>query len=440
MKMAKNANNRIKLTKKNVESIPFPPESANARRSYQDTEDRYLHLVVTRTVRSWRYIRKIGGRGGRMRFITLGHYPNMTPDQARKASELVSADFTKGIDPGEERKINRTIPTWEQLFEWYLENHAKPHKRTWKYDVDMESLYCQAWRSRRHSDISTDVVTRWHKHLGQTKGKHQADRVLAMVKTVFSKAIAADVIQGRNPAAHVTKFFSSTDEYSRDRHLDGGEIGRLLKTLTAYHDQDIADFFMVLLFTGARKSNVMAMRWDDMNQRTPDRAAWTIPAPQSKNKAPMVVQIVEPVISILNRRYENRRSDEWVFPSRNGAKSKHLTEPKKAWATICEQADLKDVRMHDLRRTLGSWQASLGTSLQIIGKSLGHRSTKSTEIYARLDVDPVRASVAAAAAAMLKEGNQTLPLPQAPEGSDKEVDQGKDAENLEAAKADLLKG
>jgi hypothetical protein len=49
--------------------------------------------------------------------------------------------------------------------------------------------------------------------------------------------------------------------------------------------------------------------------------------------------------------------------------------------------------MHDLRRTLGSWQALGGTSLQIIGKSLGHKSMKATEVYARLTTDPVREAV-----------------------------------------------
>jgi integrase len=58
--------------------------------------------------------------------------------------------------------------------------------------------------------------------------------------------------------------------------------------------------------------------------------------------------------------------------------------------------------MHDLRRTLGSWQALGGSSLQIIGKSLGHKSMQSTEIYARLTTDPVRESVEKATQAMVE--------------------------------------
>lgn len=77
-------------------------------------------------------------------------------------------------------------------------------------------------------------------------------------------------------------------------------------------------------------------------------------------------------------------------------------EPKRAWAAIRQRAGIPDVRIHDLRRTLGSWMAVAGTSLQVIGKSLGHRDLKSTEVYARLSVDPVREAVEKATAAMLE--------------------------------------
>jgi len=61
----------------------------------------------------------------------------------------------------------------------------------------------------------------------------------------------------------------------------------------------------------------------------------------------------------------------------------------------------KDLRQHDLRRTLGSYQAAGGTSLGIIGKSLGHKSLAATAIYAQLDLDPVRESVLSATRTMI---------------------------------------
>ena len=79
----------------------------------------------------------------------------------------------------------------------------------------------------------------------------------------------------------------------------------------------------------------------------------------------------------------------------------HLVEPKTAWQRVVRRAKLNDCRMHDLRRTLGSWQAAGGASLLIIGKSLGHRSESATRVYARLATDPVRQSVEKATVAMI---------------------------------------
>ena len=76
-------------------------------------------------------------------------------------------------------------------------------------------------------------------------------------------------------------------------------------------------------------------------------------------------------------------------------------EPKKGWKRILERAGIDNLRIHDLRRTLGSWQAKTGASLAIIGKSLNHKNQNTTAIYARLDLDPVRDSINKATSAML---------------------------------------
>jgi integrase len=94
--------------------------------------------------------------------------------------------------------------------------------------------------------------------------------------------------------------------------------------------------------------------------------------------------------------------NEWVFPSTRGS-GRHLTDFKRGWKALLERAGLadRDVRQHDLRRTLGSYQAAGGTSLGIIGKSLGHKSLAATAIYAQLDLDPVRQSVLSATRTMI---------------------------------------
>ena len=99
------------------------------------------------------------------------------------------------------------------------------------------------------------------------------------------------------------------------------------------------------------------------------------------------------------RRKAASRSD-FVFPGRGV--TGHLVEPKNCWARILKRAELSDLRLHDLRRSLGSWMAAGGTSLQVVARSLGHQSSSATEVYLRLQLDSVRTAVDTAVKAMLK--------------------------------------
>ncbi len=74
----------------------------------------------------------------------------------------------------------------------------------------------------------------------------------------------------------------------------------------------------------------------------------------------------------------------------HGNSTSHLVNISKAWIRIRKAAAVEDVRLHDLRRTTGSWLAQKGNSLHLIGKVLNHRSTDTTKIYARFGQDHVR--------------------------------------------------
>lgn len=133
-----------------------------------------------------------------------------------------------------------------------------------------------------------------------------------------------------------------------------------------------------------------------------DRAEWRIP--KTKNGEPPTVHLAPQALAILKRRRKEAEKEEeiseWVFPGEG--EHGYFHDPKKAWARILKRAGIEDLRIHDLRRTLGSWQTVLGASGFIVGKSLGHKSMQATAVYARLNLDPVRTSVNAAATAMFK--------------------------------------
>jgi len=152
--------------------------------------------------------------------------------------------------------------------------------------------------------------------------------------------------------------------------------------------------------TGARKSNVMTMRWEQVDLTA---GYWRIP--DTKAGVPVVVPLVGPVVSILTARATTSDGSPWVFPGHR--RGDHMRHPETSWKRICTAASLADLRPHDLRRSLGSWMAGQNVSLPIIGKMLGHHTPQATMIYSRLSLDPVRLAVDKAALAILTAGEQT---------------------------------
>jgi integrase len=80
--------------------------------------------------------------------------------------------------------------------------------------------------------------------------------------------------------------------------------------------------------------------------------------------------------------------NDFVFCGRWG--KSHLINVSTPWKRIRHEAGLDDVRIHDLRRTLGSWMVAAGASLPLIGKTLNHSRAETTQVYARLQLEPVR--------------------------------------------------
>jgi integrase len=125
--------------------------------------------------------------------------------------------------------------------------------------------------------------------------------------------------------------------------------------------------------------------------------------PETKSGAPHQIPLTDCAVNVLNDIKNNQTDNqsEYVFATNKGRKG-YITCPKKFWQGVLNKAGILNLRIHDLRRTMGSYQAITGSSLQVIGKSLGHKSTQSTSVYARLNLDAVRNSMQKATNEMRK--------------------------------------
>lgn len=380
----------FKFTKTALNNLK--PPLPGKRVYYRDSEQKGLILQHTGTGRLTFYLYSwVQGKPERMR---LGDWPQLTVEMARDEARIKLGEIAKHQNPNDEARAVRKEMTFGALFDLYLEGHAKAHKRTWKEDEASYHRYLTDWKDIKLSNITRTEVVKLHGKIGKDNGHYAANRVLALLSTIFNKAPNWGW-EGTNPTKGVMKF----KEESRDRFLQPDELKPFFDAVSAYPNSTIRDYILISLLTGARKDNVLGMRWPDLDLTT---NTWRIPL--TKNGTPHNVPLVLAAVEILNARKETAHS-EWVFPSdRVNTRTGHLVEPKKAWAKILADANLTNLRLHDLRRSLGSWQAMTGASLSVIGKSLNHKNVSTTAIYARINIDPVRDSMSKAVETMMALG------------------------------------
>lgn len=426
-------NNTFNFTQALIKKLPIP---SKGREYYKDEKEKGLSLYITPTGNVTFFVRKrIHGKDER---IILGNFPELTVEDARKEALKAKASVAGGKNPNQEKQKLRWDISFGEMFNQFMERYSKKFKRSWKYDEREVNKFLSHWFSKKASQISKQEIQRIHDKIYSKNGLYQANRILERIRAIYNKAIEWGW-EGVNPTIGIKKF----KEKSRDRFLQANELPCLFEAL-AEEENDIArDYILLSLLTGARKNNVLSMRWNEINF---EAKVWRIP--ETKNGEPLTVPLTEQAIEILReRRILNKAvtsNDVFVFPGMG--KEGYLADPKKPWKRICQRATVKlwqmdkvlmgiinkmvtkdpqnisqlyknivhvmqkegielptglmDIRLHDLRRTLGSWQAATGATTAIIGKSLGHKSQQATAIYERLNIDPVRASVERATEAM----------------------------------------
>ncbi len=385
---------KYNFTKIFIEALK--PASAGKRDFYRDAKDSGLEIMVTdKGNKSFKVTRK---KQGRLIRVTLGSYPEMSIENARIKAFEVSSQIAGGVNPNDEKNNLRQEITFGELFHEFMERYAKKQKITWKQDQNRIDQLCPHLFNKKISLISAREIKLLHEKVGDENGIYQANRLLASLGTIYNKAIEWGW-KGENPVKGIKKF----KEFTRDRFIQPDELPRFFKALAEEENQVAQHYIYISLYTGARKANVLAMRWDEINFTSKE---WRIP--KTKNGESLSLPLISEAIGLLKiRKKENQKlelsdlQNQWVFPSLT-SKSGHLEDPKKAWHRILKKAEIKDLRIHDIRRTLGSYQAIGGTSLPIIGKSLGHKSSQATQIYSRMNLDPVRQSVESAVELMQK--------------------------------------
>lgn len=162
-------------------------------------------------------------------------------------------------------------------------------------------------------------------------------------------------------------------DIKRKRYLSPDEIARLTGTLAEHKDQQAANIVRLLLFTGARRMEVMSAMWSQFDL---EKGEWTKPGATTKQKTDHHVPLNAPARELLERLRSNAPTDAiYLFPGRG---TPHRMDIKKNWAELCKAAGFSNARVHDLRHSFASTLAGAGLSLPVIGALLGHTQAATT--------------------------------------------------------------
>lgn len=365
---------KIQFNKRNIESLALPERGK--RNVYYDESQLNLMLRVSSNGQKSFYVRrKINGISQR---FFIGTFPHVSVEQARKEAAAVMGEIASGRTPRGELRKEKNDPTIGSLFERYMNDYASVRCVRAKEMRQDFRRYLQDWADRRFGEFTrNDVQLRVNK-VRQDHGPGAANHMIILMRAAINWNLRNETIRGENPWAMIRQYKIQ----QRERFLKPDELARIMAVLKNTDDHTIRDYVLMSLYTGARRANVLSMRWDQIDFQF---ETWRIPL--TKNQESHLVPLTSAALQLLRNRKAESSSD-WVFPGKDP--KKHVVEPKKGWYRILEEAQIEDLRLHDLRRTLASYMAMQNQSLQIIAKVLGHKSIAATQIYSRLTSDSVR--------------------------------------------------
>jgi integrase len=351
---------------------------------------------------------------GRQRWYSPGRVGEITPELARDLCEEARGQIARGIDPVEAKKAEKNRGrTMNELLDAYvvaldagqvLTKSGRPKSRT-TIVADKSRIAAQI-RPLLGKRFVTEITPTDVEHFlhdvaaGKTArsaktdkprgrsivrgGKGAATRTVGLLGGIFSWS-ARQGYCASNPVIGVQRFPDGRSE----RFLSMKEmkaIGRALAQMQRDGADPYAlDALRLLLLTGARKGEILSLKWAYV-----DLSHNCLRLPTSKTGFKIVP--LGPGAVALIKRVKKVKENPYVFPGHK--EGHHFVGLRKVFLNVLTEAEIASTRIHDLRHSFASVSVSSGEmSLPMLGAVLGHADPKTTARYAHLAPDPLKAAL-----------------------------------------------
>jgi len=378
----------LKITKTLVDGLPLPTPPAQ-QTFYRDSELKGFAVRVTAGgQKSFVVETRVNGRSRRM---TLGKYPALTVEGARRLAKELLGKIAAGQDPEAEKAQAKAVAvTLRDAFADYLVARKDLKPRT-VYDYKrVMTVAFPDWHRRAMVKISKDMVERRHQKLAADHGEAYANLCMRVLRAVFNFAAGKyEDAQGRSilPENPVRRLSATRAWYRIERRqtlIKPHQIKPWFEAVSGLPDEQgtVRDYLLLCLFTGLRRQEAARLTWDRV-----DLADRTLTITDTKNRRDHVLPLPDYLVDLLTRRKTAAHSS-FVFPG--GGAGGYLVEPRKTMAQVTEASGVA-FTLHDLRRTFITLAESLDIPAYALKRLLNHKSAHDvTQGYIVADVERLR--------------------------------------------------
>ena len=338
---------------------------------------------------------------GRLRKFTVGRYPSTGVAEARRRGAKLLARIWAGDPPAPVRE--RRAP----LFRAFAVRYRKQREGRWKpssvetYDIYMRNRLMPHFGQLRLDAIDHACVSAWFDAASAEK-PGAANRAYEILRAMLNTARQWGELDDSVPdaCAHIVK----NRPKSVARYLSREELKRLGTVLVRHQMSDPwpVAAIRLLILTGARLSEVVNLKWDELGELSENGSAARL---ADSKTGPRTIWLGPDAVQLIGRLPRDDQSVR-VFPS--DLTADHVY---RFWCNVREQARLPGVRIHDCRHTWASQGLINGVGLPTVGRLLGHRNRRTTAIYAHLD-DAALSDAAAQVALIISRAMRYTVLPQ----------------------------
>ena len=330
---------------------------------------------------------------GRVRWKTIGRSDKVTLEQARKRAKRDVGLVADGKDPQQHLDVAKDALTLGKVADRFLESHVEARRKDSThrlYRLVIDGHLRPQLGNVPIADVTTEQILKLHAKLKATP--YMANRVVAVASKLFNWAAQAGFRGGPGPHVNPALGIEKYRERARKRYLTKQELARVGCALRVAERRGAMSpaaiaAIKLLLLTGARMSEILSLKWKYV-----DSGRGLIHLPDSKTGA-KVIMLNMPARDIL-KACPKWADSPYAFPGegRGKRKGQHRVNLTDAWGWVRKRAKIPDVRIHDLRHSYASVAVSGGQTLPMVGALLGHTQAATTQRYAHLMDDPLRAA------------------------------------------------